>query len=332
MKLFTYYLKSKLKLILMLIMCIGIFAGVFSLYDLQQEAVLYASGLSFVIILVFGIFDFRSFNLRFQALKKVQEDIEVSIENLPEGINAIENSYINLVKALFQHQNKLISKSAEEMAEMVDYYTLWVHQIKTPIAAMALLLQGQDSKESKELKMQLFKIEQYVDMVLIYLRMNSESSDYVLKKCDLDSVVKQCVRKYATMFIRKKVSIDLKPLEVRPITDEKWLAFVIEQILSNAIKYTNEGSVSIYMEKDNSLVIQDTGIGIAEDDLYRIFERGFTGYNGRMDKKASGLGMYLSRKILKNLGHQIKIESKVGVGTKVIISFAESNDSYIFNE
>lgn len=332
MRSFKYYLKAKLKLILILMMCITIFTGVFSLYDLPIEAILYGAGLSFFVILLFGIFDYRSFNFRVQALRKVQKDIEVSIENLPEGVNAIEDAYINLVKALFQQQNKLISKSREEMAEMIDYYTLWVHQIKTPIAAMALLLQGQDSKENKELKMQLFKIEQYVEMVLVYLRMNSESSDYVFKKCDLDRIVKQCVRKYASMFIKKKISIDLKPIDKMPITDEKWLAFVLEQILSNAIKYTNEGSVSIYMEGNNSLVIEDTGIGIAEEALYRIFDRGFTGYNGRMDKKASGLGMYLSKKILTNLGHDIKIESKIGEGTKVIVSFDESNDSYRFNE
>lgn len=332
MKSFQYYVKSKLKLILMLIICIAIFAGVFSLYDLPVEAVYYGAGLSFVVVLFFGILDYRSFNFRLKTIRKVHEDIEVSIENLPEGVNAIEDSYIKMVEALFQQQNKSVSRSREEMSEMIDYYTLWVHQIKTPIAAMALLLQGQDSKESKELKMQLFKIEQYVEMVLVYLRMNSESSDYVLKKCDLDKVVKQCVRKYASMFIRKKLSINIHTIEGKPITDEKWLAFVLEQILSNAIKYTNEGSVSIYMDNDNSLVIEDTGIGIAEEDLHRIFQRGFTGYNGRMDKKASGLGMYLSKKILTNLGHDIKIASRVGAGTKVTIEFAENYQLYRFNE
>lgn len=332
MKSFQYYVKSKLKLILMLIICIAIFAGVFSLYDLPVEAVYYGAGLSFVVVLFFGILDYRSFNFRLKTIRKVHEDIEVSIENLPEGVNAIEDSYIKMVEALFQQQNKSVSRSREEMSEMIDYYTLWVHQIKTPIAAMALLLQGQDSKESKELKMQLFKIEQYVEMVLVYLRMNSESSDYVLKKCDLDKVVKQCVRKYASMFIRKKLSINIHTIEGKPITDEKWLAFVLEQILSNAIKYTNEGSVSIYMDNDNSLVIEDTGIGIAEEDLHRIFQRGFTGYNGRMDKKASGLGMYLSKKILTNLGHDIKIASRVGAGTKVTIEFAENHQLYRFNE
>lgn len=305
----------------MLTLCVGIFAGVFSLYSLPYEAVLYSGILCVLLILVFGIFDFWNFYKRYKALLKVQEEFTISINHLPEGTNLIEESYIKLIKSLFKQQNKLISKSADEMSEMIDYYTLWVHQIKTPIAAMDLLLQGHDSNESKELKTQLFKIEQYVDMVLVYLRMNSESSDYVLKEFSLDSVVKQCIRKYASIFIRKKISIDLKPITAKVITDEKWLSFVIEQILSNAIKYTKEGAVSIYMENPNELVISDTGIGIAAEDLQRIFERGFTGYNGRMDKKASGIGMYLSKQILNKLGHEITVESNLGTGTKVSIYF-----------
>lgn len=321
MKIIIDYIKAKLKLVFMLIICGGIFVWVFYLYNIPVEPVLYSIGISLFIILSFTVSDFLAFYKKYKTLLNVKSEVTISLENLPEEVNAIEASYRQLIEELFNSKNKLESKSMEDMTEMVDYYTLWVHQIKTPIAAMDLILQGVETKESKELKAQLFKIKQYVDMVLAYLRMSSETSDYVLREYKLEPIIKQCVRKYAFMFIKKRISIDLKQIDISVITDEKWLSFVIEQILSNSIKYTNKGKVSIYMDEEENLVISDTGIGIANEDLHRIFERGFTGYNGRMDKKASGLGLYLSKQILTKLGHGISIKSQVGEGTKVIISF-----------
>lgn len=202
---------------------------------------------------------------------------------------------------------------------MMEYYTIWVHQIKTPIAAMRLQLQGEDSDSSRELLEELQRIEQYVEMVLTYLRLDSGSTDYVLKKYDLDDIIRQAVRKYASQFIRKKIRLTYEPLSCEVLTDEKWLLFVIEQVLSNALKYTRSGEISITLEAPKTLCIRDTGIGIAPEDLPRIFEKGFTGYNGRNDKKASGIGLYLCRRICSRLNHEIIITSKVDVGTEVRI-------------
>lgn len=201
----------------------------------------------------------------------------------------------------------------------MEYYTIWVHQIKTPIAAMRLQLQGEDSDSSRELLEELQRIEQYVEMVLTYLRLDSGSTDYVLKKYDLDDIIRQAVRKYASQFIRKKIRLTYEPLSCEVLTDEKWLLFVIEQVLSNALKYTRSGEISITLEAPKTLCIRDTGIGIAPEDLPRIFEKGFTGYNGRNDKKASGIGLYLCRRICSRLNHEIIITSKVDVGTEVRI-------------
>src|SRR5699024_9404616 len=122
--------------------------------------------------------------------------------------------------------------------DLVNYFTLWVHQIKTPIAAMDLLLQSEKNKENTQLSMELFKIEEYVEMVLQYLRLGSTSSDLVLKRHDLDDIVRQAVRKYAKIFIQKKIKLEYSEIHCEALTDEKWLMFVIEQILSNALKYT----------------------------------------------------------------------------------------------
>ena len=222
------------------------------------------------------------------------------------------------MQQLEEKKNQLLRQDRLR-SEMIEYYTLWVHQIKTPIAAMRLILQEEDTQLHKEAAAELFKIEQYVEMVLSYLRLGSSSTDFVIRRQELEPIVRQAVRKYAPLFIRRKISLDMGDLQAKVLTDEKWLTFVVEQILSNALKYTPKGTISIYLEKPCTLVIKDTGIGIAAQDLPRLFQKGFTGYNGREDKRATGLGLYLCRRILGKLGHEIRIESQEGVGTKVKI-------------
>ena len=200
---------------------------------------------------------------------------------------------------------------------MVEYYTIWAHQIKTPIAAMRLTLQSEDTETARRLSGDLNRIEEYVEMVLTYLRLDSDDTDYLIREHVLDEIIKPAVRKFAREFILKKLSLDYAPTGYTVLTDEKWLSFVIEQIISNAVKYTSEGGVKIYMDETGVLCISDTGIGICAEDLPRIFENGYTGFNGREDKRASGIGLYLCRRITDNLGHGISVESVPGEGTAV---------------
>lgn len=178
---------------------------------------------------------------------------------------------------------------------------MWVHQIKTPIAAARLLLQEEET-DIQAVQNRLFDIEQYVEMVLGYLRTEDMSSDICLKEVELDELVREQIHKFARIFIGKKISLDYHGVQEKVLTDEKWLGFVIGQILSNALKYTKNGKISIYMSGENShtLVIEDTGIGIREEDLPRVFEKGFTGYNGREEGRSTGIGLYLCGKIMKN--------------------------------
>ena len=208
------------------------------------------------------------------------------------------------------------------MEDMVDYYTTWAHQIKTPIASMRLSLQQEDTPKARQLLQELSRAEQYVGMVMVYLRLTDGGSDFVLRTCDLDAIVRQAVRRFAGEFITRKLKLCYEPLNAACVTDEKWLLFVVEQVLSNALKYTREGSITITMEHPKTLVIRDTGIGIAPEDLPRIFEKGYTGYNGRTDKKATGIGLYLCKRILNRLGHEISISAQVGKGTRVSIDLS----------
>lgn len=206
--------------------------------------------------------------------------------------------------------------------EKEDFFAMWAHQIKTPIAALNLLLQSKET-DTGMCRQELFKIEGYVEMALNYLRFDGMSNDMVLSSVSLSSMAKQVVKKFRTVFIHKHISVQLENLDYNILTDEKWFVFVLEQIVSNAVKYTNEGSVTISAREEGRRIlveIKDTGIGIQSEDIPRLFQKGFTGYNGRMDKKASGLGLYLSKGVCNKLGHGLDVESVRGEGTKVTIS------------
>ena len=206
---------------------------------------------------------------------------------------------------------------------MIDYYTVWAHQIKTPIASMRLHLQNEDSPFARNLLKDLYNIERYVEMVLTFLRLDSDSTDYVFKEYDLDKIVKTSLKKFSREFIDRKLTLIYEPINTTVLTDEKWLGFVIEQVLSNALKYTPSGSITVSLQPPKTLRICDTGIGIAPEDLPRIFENGYTGFNGRTDKSSSGIGLYLCRRICNNLGHGITATSTVDVGTAIDIDLSK---------
>ena len=317
------YLKKDIKVIALFFACAAVFAVVLYLYSAPLDAVLYAALLCICLGGVAAGAGFWRYYRRHELLKEQLERVIYSISELPAPKESLEKDYLELIKRLFEAKNRMETDFNAMKSDLNDYYTMWAHQIKTPIAAMSLILQSKqkdmDSADTAELSEELFKIEQYVEMVLQYLRLESPSSDYVLKKYSLDGIVKQAVRKYSKIFIRKKIALKLSDINTEVLTDEKWLTFVVEQVLSNALKYTAPGGeISIYME-EKTLVLEDSGIGIEEEDLPRVFEKGFTGYNGRIDKKSTGIGLYLCRRVLIKLSHTVEIESEVGKGTRVKI-------------
>lgn len=296
----------------------AVFLTIFWLYELPVEPVLYAGAISLVIGLIFVIVGFLRFRSRHRLLTSLAERFEVSY--LPDPQDAIEADYQAVLKALDSRRLASDNRHTEARRELTDYYTLWAHQIKIPISAMRLLLQS--GAEAAEMEEELFRIEQYVEMVLGYLRSESLSGDLMIRRFDLDEIVRGCVRKYRKQFIRRRIALNYRALNVTVLTDAKWLSFVIEQVLANALKYTPEGSISIRMDeiRSDTLVIEDTGIGIRAEDLPRVFERGYTGLNGREgDRRATGIGLYLCKRILTRLGHTIEIESTPGKGTRVIL-------------
>ncbi len=324
MDLFLKYLKQKLWLFVVGGTFSLIFTVSFFLYHLPIEAVIYPTLLCAFIGLFVLIFDFLRVKDQHKELAQIKSIPDAITATFPADNNIQNEDYREVIRLLCEEHNQYKSETNYKYTDMIDYYTVWAHQIKTPIASMRLTLQNEDSALSRKLTSDLFRIEQYVEMVLTFLRLDAESTDYVFKEYDLDSIVKSAVRKFSSEFIDRKLRLIYEPLNASVITDEKWLSFVIEQILSNALKYTPSGSITISLAGEKTLRIQDTGIGIDPSDLSRIFENGYTGFNGRTDRKASGIGLYLCRRVCNNLGHTITASSIADVGTTIDIDLTQT--------
>ena len=325
MALFQAYIKQHGKIIFALILFCAVFSLSFFLYRLPIEAVIYPALICAVLGLVFVIADFLRTLHKHRQLSEVKKLSASMIASLPHAKSIAEEDYQNIIRALQEEITTLGTSSSARYQELTEYYTVWVHQIKTPITSMRLTLQSEDTPLSRKLSSDLFQIEQYVEMVLAFMRLDSDSGDYVFKEYSVDAIVKQAVAKFASEFIDRRLRLDYEPVDKIVITDEKWLSFVIEQLLSNALKYTRTGGIKIYLREPMTLCIEDTGIGIAPDDLPRIFEKGYTGYNGRKDKKASGLGLYLCKRICNNLEVGISVTSEPDKGTAVCIDLEQYN-------
>ena len=311
----------------LLLACTGIFAAAFALYHLPVAAALYPSALCTLLLVGVGVHSFWKQQNKLKklfALASLPDDL---IERLEEFNGDMDEAYREIVRRLTEQSNHLRGQTRQQEQERSDYYTTWVHQIKTPIAAMRLLLENEDSTFSRNVSEELQRIEQYAEMVLTYQRLDSVDTDYVFRECQVDKIVRGAIRKFAAQFIRKGIRLEYTPIAQSVVTDEKWLSFVVEQLLSNALKYTPQGTVTIYWD-DACLCIQDTGIGIAAEDLPRVFDRGYTGNTGRNDQKASGLGLYLCKRICQNLGHGISAESTPGQGTLMRLELAKKEIIY----
>lgn len=309
----------------------------------RKQDVVYAAVLDAILLLIIVLVGFFRYSSKVKALSNALKRPVEEQAQLPEATDDVQILYHRLLENQSIARSESESSAAVRQSRMRDYYSMWVHQIKTPISAMKLLLEAEreelgqlmcDEEQQAAFKElsdnldsfedELFRIEEYVGMALQYQRVSSTENDFVLEKISLDGVIRDTIKKYAKIMIRRHIGINYSGTKKQVYTDEKWLAFILEQILSNAIKYTPQGFVTIETaeEKDRFFItIKDTGIGIKAEDLPRVFEKGYTGYNGHADKKATGIGLYLCRQMADKLGHTIRMESELGKGTKVWIGF-----------
>lgn len=324
MKLFGMYLRQRIRGIGAVLLVILLFAATLLLERLPLKAVWYPALLSILLSGMFLLADFAKVRKKHRQLSQMKKMNASMLTSFPESKSIEEQDYQEIIRALQAEMRDFENASENRYQNMMDYYTVWAHQIKTPIASMKLHLQNEDTPLSRKLSFDLFRIEQYAEMVLAYLRLDSETGDYIFKKHAVDAIVRQSVKKFASEFITRKIQLEYQPSDETVLTDDKWLSFVLEQVISNALKYTKEGGrIKIYMNESKALCVEDTGIGIAPEDLPRIFEKGYTGYNGHQDKRASGIGLYLCKRICRNLGSEITVQSEPDKGTSVFIHLKE---------
>ena len=298
-------------------------ALVLILYGVLSEAVIYGGVLYLLLIALV-------FTVRFVRYARHTAQRRNFLNSIESGNNAVfapgtlsENEFTEKIGELVRECQDLITELKNVRQDYNDYYTVWVHQIKTPIAAMKMKLEREDTKENRELLAELFRIERYVEMVLGYIRLDSDSNDLVIRKHDVDELIRQAIRKFAPQFVERRLKLEYEPVDLKISTDEKWFVFIMEQLLSNAVKYTKQGSISIKYVSDGKLAVSDTGIGIAPEDLPRIFEKGYTGFNGREDKKATGLGLYLCKRACDMLSIDISVQSEPGRGSSFILDLRQ---------
>ena len=295
---FLQYLKRIRFVLLWSLLCAGIFFLIFVLEEINLKVAVYPTVLCLTFGLLFLLCGYLRYKKTGQKLEHLLQGEGPYEDSLPIAQDGIESGYQELIRKEEQQQRKEHARWEKSGQDMEDYYATWVHQIKAPIAVMNVLLQQEDTETNQNLKAELFRVEQYVEMALGYVRLDSGTKDLVIAQYPLDEIVRKSIRKYAGQFI-------------------------IEQLLSNAVKYTLKGIVTIIVSEEKKLTVTDTGMGIAPEDLPRIFEKGYTGYNGRMERKSTGIGLYLSQMAAKKLGHQITVVSKLGEGSSFTIDLAE---------
>ncbi len=322
---FISYLKYRISFVIFFVFVSSVFFFVSYLSNLNFSASFYSVLICFTVYVLLGVFDFLKFINKMKTLNNKDDNLYFRNDL---KLNTLEEKCFQLYKDEHLSLINISSQNIKNLDEIKDFYSMWVHQVKTPISAMNLSLQSDETEKTKVLKSELFKIERYTEMVTSYIRIESMSHDLLLKKYQLNEIISKLVKKYASIFIYKNISLDIHDLDYSIITDEKWLLIALEQILSNALKYTKQGGKIEMYSKNFTLYVKDNGIGISDEDLPRIFEKGFTGYNGRWDKNATGLGLYLSKKILDKLSNDISVMSKENLGTKVLIDLKREDVNF----
>lgn len=322
MKVFLQYLYDRL-MVFLAAFTLGTAAVVlFWLFSLPWGPLFYC----FLILAILGaglfltpdFVRYRRRTVKLEALSRLAPHLTEPVK--PEG-RLHQRQLMEVAESLRQEVARLEGQVANRQDELVEYYTMWVHQVKTPLAAMGLILQSRP-EDTASIRQELFKTERYVEMVLGYLRIYSMNADLRLELCAVRPVAAQAVKKFAPQFIYKKLSVELEDFGNRVVTDRKWLLFIIEQLISNAVKYTKRGTIRISMDDQDVLTVSDQGPGIDPADLPRVFERGFTGRNGRLEEASTGLGLYLTKQVADTLHNRIEIVSEVGKGTQVKLHLA----------
>ncbi|PKE43518.1 sensor histidine kinase [Macrococcoides caseolyticum] len=290
------FIKYKLNEIIIIIVLSLLFGLIMMLYNTPLEGIVLTAG----IIIFLGIIYFSYSMMIYKKVCTVQE------ENLQlkEEIQDIRNEKI------------------EYQSEIESYFLLWVHQMKTPITASKLLLEAEDIQTISQMRHEILQIDNYTNLALSYLKLMNEKTDMVFMEVRMDDLITPLIKRYSIQFIHNDTKLHYEKIYDSVLTDAKWTSVMIEQILNNALKYARGKNIWIkYSEAENILSVKDDGIGINTSDLPKIFEKGFSGYNGRLNDKSSGIGLYIVKTIARRMNVSVSVASELGKGTTFHMKF-----------
>lgn len=327
------FLKATRAQFVLFLMLLSIFSSIYLFGRLPADLLIYTLELTSFLFVLFLLSQYYSYAKRYEKLIELQKP-HINLENnWPDCVDPADYFYHQKIRLLADQLHQTQQQYGEKNSEQLEYFTLWLHQIKTPIAAMSLLMQSHtDQQLAKQVNQELLRLEDYTHMALNYLKIEESGTDMDFTEVALDEVIKHTVKKYAILFIYNQITLEFEETHLTVLTDGKWLKVLLEQLLSNSLKYSIGGTVKLYLDpkQPERLIIEDTGIGIRAQDLPRIFEKGYSGLNGRLHEKSTGLGLFLSQKIVHRLGHHLSIDSVLGKGTKVTLDLTR-NELQLFD-
>ena len=323
------YLKDRFVFLLINFILFLIICGIMLLINISDNIILLTFCIWFLPLLSSTALEYIKINRFYTDLTNVMDTLDkkyLLCEVIKEP-EFTEGKFIyNLLKVTNKDMHEHVKEYRDMQSEYREYIETWVHEIKTPIASTKLIIENNPNEITRSIDYEIKTIEGYIEQVLYYSRSNNVSKDYIIKEISLASLIKSVIKSNSRDFISRRISIDIEGVEGLVYSDTKWLEFILNQIVVNSIKYSKEkaGKVKIYsIKNENNLVlnIEDNGIGIVDKDINRVFEKGFTGENGRKLRRSTGIGLYLCKKLSDQLGLGLTLTSQAGEGTKVSIIF-----------
>lgn len=323
------YIKDRTLFLLINFILFTIICGTMLLINISASFIIVIFCIWFLPIFAFVFVEFIKQKKFYNELTSIMEGLDKKylLSEIIKEPEFVEGKFVyDLLKQSNKDMHEHVKKYRDMESEYREYIETWVHEIKTPIASARLIIDNNQNEVTKNINYEIKKMEEYIEQVLYYSRSNNVSKDYIIKEVSLATLVRNVIKRNSRYFISKNIAIDMEDVEGTVYGDSKWLEFIFNQVIGNSIKYIREkdGKVKVYtIKNDNNIVLtlEDNGIGIIDSDINRVFEKGFTGENGRKFGKSTGIGLYLCKKLSDQLGLGLHITSTIGLGTKVSIIF-----------
>ena len=327
---FRDFLKEKLYYIILLAFILISSDILLMIYNISLFMVLYITIVPILGFLICLIIEYNIKNSFYKRLEKQMAELDEKylISEIVQNPNFIEGKIlINTIQDIDKSMLENVNKYKHLTEDYKEYIELWIHEIKIPIATSKLIIENNKSKETKSIDEELGKIENFVEQVLYYARSNNVEKDYYISKTKLSEIVNSAILKNKNILLSNKINLEIGDIDKQVVTDSKWTIFILNQIIQNSVKYMNKDikTMKIYEEKKKEkviLYIQDNGMGVGKGEIARVYDKGFTGENGRiLGKKSTGIGLYLCKKLCDRLGLGIEFNSQKDIGTEVKIIF-----------